>query len=405
MSTLATLLPKLGLMQSDLARGAGVSKSTISALVAHGQWPKRRGALVRDSVIKLLCKHGAKPGQIARLPKIEEDATKPHPQNKLTPASGKPAEVDPSVSLLTPTRKEEDMLLPYEAISAKALEHFGIKRSPFVDEVQSSADVYQTSSVREARAALLDAGLNHSFVGLVAESGAGKSTLVEDLEERIDAERRNLMVIRPFTLAMSRNDNLGKTLKSTQIGESISRALDPQYRAGGSTEGRFDRMHELLIDSRRAGMRHLLVIEEAHDMPIPTLKHLKRFLELKDRMKKLIGVALIAQPELLLTVNSANKEVREVMQRCEIVKLRPLDGDLEGYLRHKFRHTDVKLDALFAPDAMDAIRARLWYQERNTKQAISVCHPLVVNNLVCRAMNACAKAGWDKVDAKVIAAC
>lgn len=297
------------------------------------------------------------------------------------------------------------MLLPYEAISAAAREHFGLQRSPFVDEVQSSADVFQTPSVREARAALLDAGLNHSFVGLVAESGAGKSTLVEDLEERIDAERRSLMVIRPFTLGMASNDNLGKTLKSTQIGESVCRALDPQHRAGGSVESRFNRMHELLKDSRQAGMRHLLVIEEAHDMPITTLKHLKRFLELKDRMKKLIGVALIAQPELLKTLNSTNKEVREVMQRCEIVKLRSLDGDLEGYLRHKFRNSGVKFEALFAPDAMDAIRKRLWYLERNTKQAISVCHPLVVNNLVSLAMNACAKAAWDKVDAKVIAAC
>ena len=41
----------------------------------------------------------------------------------------------------------------------------------------------------------------------------------------------------------------------------------------------------------------LLVIEEAHCLPTATLKHLKRFLELKDGMQRLIGVALIAQPD------------------------------------------------------------------------------------------------------------
>lgn len=408
MSTLATLLPKLGLMQADLARGAGVSKSTISALVAHGQWPKRRGALVRDSVIKLLCKHGAKPGQIARLPKIEEAAIAT--SKKLTPASGKPAEVDPSVSLLTPTRKDDQMLLQNEALSPQAREHFGLLRSPFVDDVRSSADVYQTASVRYARAALLDAGLNHSFIALVGESGAGKSTLAEDLEERVAADGRPLLVIRPYVLAMEANDNAGKTLKSSQIAEAIAHALDPRLKVKSSAQARFTQVHELLKASRKAGMRHLLLIEEAHCLPTATLKHLKRFLELKDGMQRLLGIALIAQPELLRTLSSSNAEVREVMQRCERVTLSPLDGDLEGYLRHKLREAEVKLDAIFAPDAMDAIRARLSMVGRDgkgmaAKAATSVCYPLVVNNLVCRAMNACAKAGWHKVDAKVIAAC
>jgi len=37
--------------------------------------------------------------------------------------------------------------------------------------------------------------------------------------------------------------------------------------------------------------------------------------------------------------------------------------------------------------------------------AVSVCFPLVVNNLVCRALNAAAAVGFPKVDAQVIAGC
>jgi type II secretory pathway predicted ATPase ExeA len=128
---------------------------------------------------------------------------------------------------------------------------------------------------------------------------------------------------------------------------------------------------------------------------------------LKDGMQRLIGVALIGQPELRQRLGGQSAELREVTQRCELVDLEPLDNDLEGYLRHKFGRFSLKFEDVFAPDAVDAIRARLVYTPRGGKagDARSVCHPLVVNNLVCRAMNAAARAGWPQVDAQVIAGC
>ncbi len=97
---------------------------------------------------------------------------------------------------------------------------------------------------------------------------------------------------------MEGSDERGKTLKSTQIAEALVNALDSEVTLRISTEGRFRQAHELLKASHAAGRRHLLLIEEAHCMPLATLKHLKRFLELKDGMQKLLGVALIGQPEL-----------------------------------------------------------------------------------------------------------
>jgi type II secretory pathway predicted ATPase ExeA len=303
------------------------------------------------------------------------------------------------------------MLLQNESLTPEAREHFALPRNPFLDDVRSGADVFQTKSVRYVRAALLDAAMNHGFLAVVAESGAGKSTLAEDLEERTAADGRDLLIIRPYVLAMEANDNAGKTLKSSQIAEAIAHALDPRLKVRSSAQARFTQVHELLKASRKAGMRHLLLIEEAHCLPTATLKHLKRFLELKDGMQRLLGIALIGQPELLRTLSSSNAEVREVMQRCERVTLAPLDGDLEGYLKHKLREYSGAFEGIFEADAMDAIRARLTHMPRNPQagqrnaQPQSICYPLVVNNLVCRAMNACAKAGWDKVTAEVIAAC
>ena len=84
------------------------------------------------------------------------------------------------------------MLLENTPLSKAALKHFGLPRSPFVDDVQSRADVFQSTGARYARAALMDAAQNHGFVALVGESGAGKTTLIDELQERIDRKKREI---------------------------------------------------------------------------------------------------------------------------------------------------------------------------------------------------------------------
>jgi type II secretory pathway predicted ATPase ExeA len=325
---------------------------------------------------------------------------------KLAPEVSHTPEAVPSTPTAT-EEKEDPMLLQNQALSAEARQHFKLPRNPFVDDVQSPDDVFQSPSVRYVRAALLDCAQHHGFVAVVGESGAGKSTLAEDLEERIKMDKRNVLVVRPYVLAMEANDTKGKTLKSGAIAEAIAYALDPHVSLRSSPQARFAQVHNLLKASRAGGRRHLLLIEEAHCLPLATLKHLKRFLELKDGMQRLIGVALIGQPELRERLGSQNAEVREVAQRCELVALDPLDAELEAYLQHKFARFELKLSDVFAADAFDAMRARLIHLPRGGRpaDARSLCYPLVVNNLVCRAMNAAAAAHWPQVDAQVVKGC
>lgn len=329
-----------------------------------------------------------------------------HMPKKLAPASSYLAGADPSAPL-DETEKEDNMLLVSEGLKPETRKHFKLPRNPFVDDIQTPADVFQTPSVRYVRAALTDCAQHHGFIAVVGESGAGKSTLAEDLQERIRADGKDILIIRPYVLGMEGTDDRGKTLKSTQIAEAIGNALDPNIVLKISSEARFRQVHELLKASRNVGRHHLLVIEEAHCLPLATLKHLKRFLELKDGMQRLLGIALIGQPELRQRLSSQNAEVREVAQRCEVVTLDPLDAELEGYLQHKFARFELKLADVFEPDAFDAIRARLIRMPRGGKptDATSACYPLVVNNLVARAMNAAARAAWPKVTADVVAGC
>ena len=396
-SPLALLLLAHNISEKEFARATLMEWETIHALIRDGSWPVWVRLAARQRVIDYLQSLGATSEQIRSLRA---------PEKKLASTRRNRVKADPQV----PTKElneEDPMLLQKENLTPEARKHFGLVRSPFVDDVTTPDDVFQSPSVRYARAALTDCANHHSFLALVGESGAGKSTLAEDLEERIRAEKKDIVVFRPYVQGMSENDRQGKTLKSGSIAESIVFALDPHARVALSAQGRFRQIHELLKSSAQMGRRHLLLIEEAHDLPVATLKHLKRFLELKDGMRRLLGIAMIGQPELRKRLSAQSADVREVAQRCEIVELEPLNNELEAYLRHKLARFNVKYEEVFSDDAGDAIRARLIHIPRggNDSHAISICYPQVVNNLVCRAMNAATKAGFDRVDAQVIAGC
>ena len=299
------------------------------------------------------------------------------------------------------------MLLKNETLTPLARKHFALARSPFVDDINSRQDVFASQHSRYVRAAMLEAATNHGFIAIIGQSGSGKSTLREDLEERIREERRPIVLIKPYVHGMEPSQANGKPLRSGHIAEAIVDALAPGVALKSSPQARYKQVHELLKASRAAGYTHLLVIEEAHRLPIPTLKHLKNFMELKDGLRRLLGVVLIGQPELSHLLDERNPEIREIVQRCEQIEMRPLDADLEGYLHLKFQRIGVELKDVLAADALEAIRARLISVPRGGRaaDAISVCYPLVVNNLVARALNTAAAAGWDSVTAEVIAEC
>ena len=396
---LQPILAELSIPARDLARAADLSRSAASRLVAHGQLPARRASEVRQRVVSFLKSRGA---SMAHL----RDIVLP-PAKKLAPTCLQHAEAAPVNPEPTEPKEEEPMLLKNETLTPAARKAFGLTRSPFVDDIASREDVFATQHGRYVRAAMLDAATNHGFIAIIGQSGSGKSTLREELEERIREERKPVVVIKPYVIGSEPTDTRGKAMKAGQIAEAIVTTLAPGVTMRSSPQARYKQVHELLKGSRAAGYSNLLVIEEAHRMSIPTLKHLKNFMELKDGLRRLLGVVLIGQPELSHLLDERNPEIREIVQRCEQIEMRPLDADLEGYLHLKFQRIGVELKDVLAADALEAIRARLISVPRGGRaaDAISVCYPLVVNNLVARALNTAAAAGWDSVTAEVIAEC
>lgn len=385
--------------QSDFARGIGLSAAAACRLVKHGQLPARKPAEVRRRAVSYLKTMGV---SIAHM----RDLVLPR-HKEVGPAGLHPSEAAPRAPEPTETQEETPMLLRNETLTPQARKQFGLPRSPFVDDINSREDVLLTQHGRYVRAAMMDAAVNHGFVAIIGQSGSGKSTLREELEERIREERRPIVLIKPYVQGMEASETRGKPLRSGHIAEAIVDALAPGVPLRGSPQARYKQVHELLKGSRSAGYTHLLLIEEAHRLPIATLKHLKNFMEFKDGLRRLLGVCLIGQNELYNILSERNPEVREIVQRCEQVTIEPLDNDLEAYLQLKFDRVGLKMTDVFRDGAVDAIRARLiqTVAGNRTTEVNSICYPQVVNNLVCRALNAAAAVGYDKVDADVIGGC
>lgn len=373
--------------QADLARSIGISRAAMTNLLNKGSYPvKRDSKELAHAIEKTLQAKGIPCSKSL----FEEVA----------PSSLQTTEGD---SITTnPEATEINMLLTKQTLTQQARKHFALFQDPFSDDaMQGSDDVFATSNIRDAREYLWTTAKVGGFMALIGESGAGKSTLRRDLIERIRRESEQVIIIEPYVLGMEENDKKGKTLKASSIAESIITTVSPLERPRASPEARYSQLHRILRDSSHAGNRHLLVIEEAHCLPTATLKHLKRFRELEDGFRKLLGIALIGQPELRLKLSGGNQSVREVTQRIELVELSPLKDELENYLNFKFARVGKRASDVIDANGIEAMRSRLTVKTNRQGEA-SLLHPLMINNFLVAAMNWAAKIGIPTIDADVV---
>ena len=388
MLKLKDVLAGLRLQQKALAKALDLSTASVAQLVNHNQWPKSLSAdSIKEKVQGFLREHGASQQAIDTAFEIAE-----------------PARCSASAPQGDFQSMEEAMLLRRQGLFPAAKKHFSLFRDPFADDVQSHEDVFVSPDIRYVREAMFQTAKHGGFMAVAGESGAGKSTLRRDLIDRISRESQPIIVIEPYVLGMEDNDQKGKTLKAAHIAEAILNTVAPLENVKRSPEARFRQLHRVLRDSRRAGNSHVLIIEEAHGLSIPTIKHLKRFFELEDGFKKLLSIILIGQTELKLKLSETNHEVREVVQRCEVVELAPLDSRLEEYLKFKLGRLGKPLSEVIDASGVEALRAKLTIStnRRDRRDTVSLLYPLAVGNLLTASMNLAAEIGVPTVNADVV---
>lgn len=355
--------------QSTLAAQLGISRAAMAQLVNYGVWPRRRGAELKNQLTGVLTGYG-----------IDTEQAFTHTSDRLAD-----------------DEETENMLLKKQILSPQAKKNFGLFRDPFDETaIQNSDDVFTTPDSRYVREAMYQTARYGGMLAVWGESGAGKSTLRRDLISRLQQDQSGVLVIEPYVLAMEDNDNAGKTLKIAAITEAILYTLDPTCKPARSPEARFRQLHQALGESARAGFSHVLIIEEAHALPVPTLKHLKRLLELEDGFQRVLSVILLGQQELRDKLSERNPAVREVVQRCELVQLEPLGVNLAGFIKFKLEKSGKKVADIIDESGISAIASRL-----STKNG-SLLYPLAVGNLLISAMNMAAKIGAPVINGDVI---
>ncbi|MBE0598319.1 MAG: ExeA family protein [Desulfuromonadales bacterium] len=281
-------------------------------------------------------------------------------------------------------------------IQQEALKHFKLFRNPFIDDIQKDADIYMSDEHRYIEAAMLDAARHAGFLAVIGEVGSGKSVMRRKVVEALKKDSDTL-VIYPQMIDKTR-------LSAASICDAIIQDVSSE-KCRAKLEDKTRQVQRLLLDRAKSGYRAVLIIEEAHDLNVNTLKYLKRFYELEDGYRKLLGIILIGQTELKHMFNeSTNVDMREVIRRVQVAEIKGLNGHLQHYLEVKFKRVGKGAGEIFADDAYEILSRRLTSTSRDGKSKVSHAYPLLVNNYVARAMNLAFEMGEARVTADVVEA-
>jgi general secretion pathway protein A len=207
------------------------------------------------------------------------------------------------------------------------LEHYGLNEPPF-SITPDPRFVYLSERHRDALAHLLfgiTQGGGGGFVQLTGEVGTGKTTLSRLLLEQIPENTRVALVLNP-------RQNATELLET--VCEELHLDLDG---ARGSAKALVDRLNAYLLEAYAQGLRVVLLVDEAQNLPIDALEQVRLLTNLETDTQKLLQIILIGQPELRDML--ARPELRQLAQRITArFHLTPLDaGETADYLRHRYR--------------------------------------------------------------------
>jgi len=207
------------------------------------------------------------------------------------------------------------------------LNYFGLQEAPF-SITPDPRFVHLSERHRDALAHLLfgiDKGGGGGFVQLTGEVGTGKTTLSRLLLEQLSEDTRIALVLNPRQNAVELLETICEELH-----------IDIESKRG-STKALVDALNAYLLDAYAKGLRVVLLIDEAQNLPSDALEQVRLLTNLETDTQKLLQILLLGQPELREMV--AKPELRQLAQRITArFHLTPLDAKETGeYLRHRWR--------------------------------------------------------------------
>ncbi len=221
------------------------------------------------------------------------------------------------------------------------LEHFGLTEQPFRI---TPVTVFFFSGAN--RGDILDALIYslsevEGIIKVSGEVGSGKTMLCRMLLEKLPEHIETIYLANP---SLSREEML------YAIADGLGLGIDGE-RVGVIMRNIQNRLEE----KARAGKRVVVLVDEAHAMPLDTLEELRLLYNLQVGNAKLLQIILFGQPELNTKLDQPN--MRQLKDRIvHHFHMQPLSRSaLESYLMFRMRAAGYHGPDIFSADAVKLI--------------------------------------------------
>ena len=222
------------------------------------------------------------------------------------------------------------------------LEHYGLTEAPF--RITPHTDFFFSGANRGATLEALLYAITHDegIVKISGEVGSGKTMLCRVLMERLPA---NVVIVYLANPSLSRHDIL------YALSDELGIELPENSRSGIVMRALQDKLVELYA----AGKQVVVLIDEAHAMPMETLEEIRLLSNLESNRHKLLQLVLFGQPELDATLRRA--DMRQLRERItHNFRLEPLvREDIAQYLDFRMHAAGYRGPSVFVPGAVKLI--------------------------------------------------
>jgi general secretion pathway protein A len=227
--------------------------------------------------------------------------------------------------------------------------HFAFRENPF-SLTPNPRFLHRTRQAHETLGRLTRGILDkRGLILLCGPVGTGKTTLLYsalhlmDVSPSVQNKIGTAMIVHP-------------TLTPDEFLEAVLDEFDVEC-ASTRRQWRLEALLNMLLEVRRRGGVAVLVIDEAQMLSAEVLEEVRTLLSLQTSREKLLQIVLCGQPELEAKLQGMSLRRGEpfVAVRCGTVALSL--QDTHDYVQHRLRIAGARSDALFTPEAVNAIHA------------------------------------------------
>jgi type II secretory pathway predicted ATPase ExeA len=221
------------------------------------------------------------------------------------------------------------------------LEHFGLTEPPF--KITPVTEFFFSGA---NRGEILDALIyaitdGEGIIKISGEVGSGKTMLCRMLLDRLPTNIKAIYLANP---SLSRDELL------YAIADGLGLELE-----GQRVSVLLQNLHNHLVEKHHQGERCVVLVDEAHAMPVETLEELRLLYNLQVGKDKLIQIVLFGQPELDSKLAQTN--MRQLKDRIvHHFNMQPLSKKvIESYLMFRMRAAGYHGPDIFSPSAIALI--------------------------------------------------